>query len=63
MLWAFSIWLEAMAILPQLKMIAKCKDIENITAHIVLFLGLYRFFYLLHWYCYSDLGYIDGTSW
>lgn len=30
-------------------MIAKTKDIENITAHIVLFLGLYRFFYIMHW--------------
>jgi len=49
MLWAYSIWLESMAILPQLYMIAKCKDIENITAHIVLFLGFYRFFYILHW--------------
>ena len=47
--WSFSIWLEAGAILPQLYMIARCKDIENITAHIVLFLGLYRFFYILHW--------------
>ena len=31
-------------------MIARCKDIENITAHIVLFLGFYRVFYIMHWY-------------
>jgi hypothetical protein len=31
-------------------MIARCKDIENITAHIVLFLGFYRIFYIMHWY-------------
>lgn len=48
--WSFSIWLEALAILPQLYMIAKNQDVENITAHYVLFLGFYRIFYLLHWY-------------
>jgi ER lumen protein retaining receptor len=46
---AFSWWLEAVAILPQLFMIAKFNDVENITAHIVFFLSLYRIFYLLHW--------------
>ena len=46
---AYSWWLEALAILPQLYMIAKFKEVENITAHVVLFLGLYRFFYLIHW--------------
>lgn len=49
-LWSFSIWLEAFAILPQLYMINKLKDIENITAHYVFFLGLYRIFYIFHWY-------------
>lgn len=49
LLWSFSIWLEALSILPQLAMITKLKDIENITAHYVLFLGLYRGFYIFHW--------------
>ncbi len=48
-LWSFSIWLEALAILPQLFTINRLKDIENITAHYVLFLGLYRGFYIFHW--------------
>ena len=48
-LWSFSVWLEAFAILPQLYMINKLRDIENITAHYVLFLGLYRGFYVFHW--------------
>jgi ER lumen protein retaining receptor len=48
-LWSFSIWLEAFAILPQLLMINKLRDIENITAHYILFLGLYRLFYIIHW--------------
>lgn len=48
--WSFSIWLEAFAILPQLFMITRLKDVENITAHYILFLGLYRIFYVFHWY-------------
>ena len=48
-LWSFSIWLESLAILPQLFMINRLKDVENITAHYVLFLGLYRGFYIFHW--------------
>ena len=47
--WSFSVWLEAFAILPQLLMINKLKDVENITAHYILFLGLYRIFYVFHW--------------
>lgn len=59
--WAFSIWLEALAILPQLYMIAKNQDVENITAHYVLFLGFYRIFYLLHWYLiHFKLGFTIG---
>ncbi|MCL4116967.1 UNVERIFIED_CONTAM: hypothetical protein GTU68_054008, partial [Idotea baltica] len=49
LLWSYSIWLESLAILPQLFMVNKLKDIENITAHYVLFLGLYRIFYIFHW--------------
>ena len=49
-IWSFSVWLEAFAILPQLLMINKLKDVENITAHYILFLGLYRIFYVFHWY-------------
>lgn len=47
--WSFSIWLQALAILPQLFMITKLKDVQNITAHYILFLGLYRIFYIFHW--------------
>lgn len=48
-LWAFSIWLEAGSVLPQLMMISKVGEVENITAHYVFFLGLYRMFYVFHW--------------
>jgi ER lumen protein retaining receptor len=61
-IWSFSIWLEAFAILPQLMMINKLKDIENITAHYVLFLGLYRIFYIFHWYLCFYLGFSTGNT-
>lgn len=59
-MWSFSIWLEAFAILPQLFMVGKLKDVENITAHYIFFLGLYRIFYVFHWYLYAHLGSSTG---
>lgn len=59
-IWSFSVWLEAFAILPQLYMINKLRDIENITAHYVFFLGLYRVFYIAHWYYSHHSGYSIG---
>jgi len=41
-------------------MINKLKDVENITAHYILFLGLYRIFYIFHWYLSYNLGYSIG---
>jgi len=49
MLWAFSIYLEAVAILPQLFMLQKQGGAENLTSHYILLLGMYRLFYLLNW--------------
>jgi hypothetical protein len=43
-------------------MINKLRDIENITAHYVLFLGLYRGFYLFHWYLSPHPGSSGGNS-
>jgi len=48
-LWAFSIYLEAVAIIPQLFLLQKIGFCENITSHYVFLLGIYRFFYLLNW--------------
>ena len=48
-LWAFSIYLEAVAIIPQLFLLQKQGECENITSHYVAMLGMYRFFYLLNW--------------
>jgi len=48
-IWAFSIYLEAVAIVPQLFMLQKQGEVENMTSHYVFFLGIYRLFYLFNW--------------
>lgn len=49
MIWIFSIYLEAVAILPQLIVIQRYREIENLTSHYVFFMGAYRFLYILNW--------------
>ncbi|KZS20444.1 ER lumen protein-retaining receptor 2 [Daphnia magna] len=48
-LWAFSIYLEAVAILPQLFMVSKTGEAESITSHYLFALGSYRALYILNW--------------
>lgn len=48
-LWAFSIYLESIAILPQLFVLHRTKRIENFTSHYVFTLGAYRGLYILNW--------------
>ncbi|XP_076272597.1 ER lumen protein-retaining receptor [Rhynchophorus ferrugineus] len=48
-LWTFSIYLESVAILPQLFMVSKTGEAESITSHYLCALGLYRAFYILNW--------------
>ena len=48
-LWTFSIYLEAVAIIPQLFVLQKLGECESLTSHYVFLLGVYRFFYLLNW--------------
>merc|ERR1712032_1136935 len=49
LLWTFSIYLEAVAILPQIFVLHYTKKIENLTSHYMFFLGSYRAFYILNW--------------
>lgn len=49
LLWTFSIYLESIAILPQLLVLRKYRLVENLTGKFMLLLGLYRFFYILNW--------------
>jgi hypothetical protein len=48
-LWTFSIYLESIAILPQLLVLRKYGLVENLTGKFVLCLGIYRFLYVINW--------------
>lgn len=48
-LWAFSIWLESVAIMPQLFMLQRTGEAETITTHYLFALGLYRALYIPNW--------------
>lgn len=63
-LWAFSIYLEAVAILPQLAQMTKTGQAETITTHYLVALGGYRALYLMHWiYRYmSEYNFHDWIS-
>lgn len=48
-LWTFSIYLESVAILPQLFMVSKTGEAESITSHYLFALGSYRALYIFNW--------------
>lgn len=48
-LWTFSIYLEAVAILPQLVLMQRTQNIDNLTGNYVFLLGMYRGLYILNW--------------
>merc|ERR1711990_1368670 len=64
-LWTFSIYLEAVAILPQLVLLQRTKNIDTLTSNYVFLLGGYRALYLLNWiYRYStEPGYSQWIVW
>ncbi|SCZ90230.1 BZ3500_MvSof-1268-A1-R1_Chr1-3g01855 [Microbotryum saponariae] len=49
LLWSFSIYLEAVAILPQLFMLQRTGEAETITTHYLFALGAYRALYVPNW--------------
>lgn len=49
MFWDFSIYLEPLAIVPQLIVLQRYREVENLTGNYVFFLGSYRFLYILNW--------------
>lgn len=62
-LWTFSIYLESVAILPQLFMVSKTGRAESITSHYLFALGSYRALYILNWiYRYHYESYFDGIA-
>ena len=65
-LWTASIYLEAVAILPQLFLIRRTGEVENITSNYIAAMGAYRAFYILNWIYryYTEPGYyyIPGNA-
>ncbi|PAA49014.1 hypothetical protein BOX15_Mlig019667g3 [Macrostomum lignano] len=62
-LWTFSIYLESVAILPQLFLISKTGSADTITSHYLFGLGSYRAFYILNWiYRYMVEDFFDPIA-
>ncbi|KAG9119433.1 endoplasmic reticulum retention protein [Ceratobasidium sp. 392] len=62
-LWAFSIYLEAVAIFPQLFMLQRTGEAETITTHYIAALGAYRALYIPNWiYRYWTEGNVDPIA-
>lgn len=65
-LWTFSIWLESVAIVPQLVLLQQLREVENLTSDYVAAMGMYRAFYILNWiykYLYEHTLRIPIVSW
>mmetsp|Transcript_30878 Transcript_30878/g.78069 ORF Transcript_30878/g.78069 Transcript_30878/m.78069 type:complete len:218 (+) Transcript_30878:105-758(+) len=63
-LWSTSIWLESVAIIPQLVLMQSRREIENLTSDFVGCLGAYRAFYILNWvYRYFAEDYVNWIGW
>jgi ER lumen protein retaining receptor len=62
-LWTFSIYLESVAVMPQLYMITKTGEAETITSHYLFALGLYRALYIINWvWRYYTEGFYDWIA-
>ncbi|ORX88009.1 ER lumen protein retaining receptor [Anaeromyces robustus] len=62
-LWAFSIYLESVAILPQLFQLQRTGEAESITSHYLFALGGYRALYIFNWiYRYFAEGVFDWIA-
>jgi ER lumen protein retaining receptor len=62
-LWTFSIYLESVAILPQLFMISSSKEIKYVMKFYLAFLTSYRALYVFNWiYRYYDESFLDFIS-
>ncbi|XP_047328078.1 ER lumen protein-retaining receptor erd-2.2 [Impatiens glandulifera] len=48
-LWAFSVYIETVSVVPQLRLMQNAKMIEPFTGHYVFALGVSRFMALAHW--------------
>ena len=63
-MWTMSIWLESVAIFPQLVLLQQLREVENLTSNFVFAMGAYRFLYILNWiYRYFVEGYVNWVGW
>ena len=64
-LWTFSIYLEAVAILPQLVLLQRTKNVDTLTGNYVFLLGGYRTLYLFNWIyrILTEPGYRQWIVW
>ena len=63
LIWSFSLWLESVAVFPQISILAKTNGFFTYTAHYLAALGSYRFFYILLWiYRYITQGRVLWVS-
>ncbi|KAG9144382.1 hypothetical protein Leryth_017512 [Lithospermum erythrorhizon] len=64
-IWTFSLYLEAVAILPQLVLLQRTRNIDNLTGQYVFLLGGYRALYILNWvYRYfTEPHYVHWIPW
>jgi len=63
-LWTSSIWLESVAIIPQLFLLQNLREVENLTSDFVGTMGAYRAFYILNWvYRYFAEDYTNVVGW
>ncbi|EFJ15071.1 hypothetical protein SELMODRAFT_75833 [Selaginella moellendorffii] len=63
--WTFSIYLEAVAIFPQLVLLQRTRNIDNLTGNYVFLLGAYRALYIVNWaYRYmTEKHYVQWIPW
>ena len=61
-LWAYSLWVEVFAILPQIVLFRRSKKSDILNRNYIFFLSIYRFFYLLNW-IYKELTKTGRTAW
>ncbi|EDS42323.1 ER lumen protein retaining receptor [Culex quinquefasciatus] len=62
-LWTFSIFLEAIAIIPQLDLLCKIEHVDGYVVCYLLALGLYRAMYLLKWaWLYYTTSYYEPIA-
>ena len=62
-LWTFSIYLESVAIVPQLHMVYYTGDVDVINNYYLYALGSYRGFYIFNWiYRYNYEGFYDTIA-